>query len=167
MVLNSVVESVIAGELQKLKDANNPSPPNNNKPYPALHNEVSFLVGYHQPKFQMFDDSSDPYQHLTRFTSAAYACGDSVRNELLLLWQFILSLKCSTFDCYSKLPPNSILNWPFMKATFLNHLYNMGRQLAWRSMLYWGRGRMRGQPIIYGDAIVKVCIAPRSWVGRL
>lgn len=100
VVLNLVMKSVIAGKLQEFKDVNRPSPPDYNKPYPSWQDDMSFPPRYRQPKFQMFDSSGDPDQYLAHFISA---CGDTVRKDSLLLWQFVLSLKGPTFDWYTKL----------------------------------------------------------------
>lgn len=62
-----------------------------------------------------------PGQHLEHFTSA---CNGTMRNGLLLLWQFVLSLKGPTFDWYTKLPVSSVHDWSTMKGLFLHHFYN-------------------------------------------
>lgn len=97
---------------------------------------MSFPAGYHQPKFQMFDGSGDPDQHLAHFTSAS---GDTVRNGSLLLRQFVLSLTGPAFDWYSKLPSNSIPDWPSMKAAFLNHFYSTRRTVSLKELSTMGQ----------------------------
>lgn len=74
----------------------------------------------------MFDGSNYPDQHLAHFTST---CGDTVRNDSLLQ-KFVMALKGLTFDWYSKLSLNFILDYPNMKATFLNHFYSARRTVG-------------------------------------
>lgn len=117
VVLNRMVEVVVAGKLQEFKDANQLSSPDYSKPYPQWHDEISFSSRYQQLKFQMFDGSGDPDQHMPHFMSAY---GDTIRTESLLLWQFVLSLKGPVKDWYSKLLPNSIPD--SFHGSFLQHL---------------------------------------------
>ena len=111
------IRDMIAQSFREFQISQNPSVIGYQKPFPAHFENIPFPEGYIRPTFDKFDGLyGSPYEHLAHFYSA---CGETARNDALLIRQFVQSLKGSAFTWYTQLPPGSIQTWNELQSAFL------------------------------------------------
>ena len=86
-----------------------------NQPYPDDYNNTSYPKGYVVPSFKTFNGIGNPEQHLNHFK---ITCGDSARDDRLLLRQFDRGLTSVAFNWYAELEPGSILTFNQLAEKF-------------------------------------------------
>ena len=94
------------------------------KPYTSRINALKMPEDYQPPKFQQFDGSGNPKQHIAHFIETCNSVGTHGDQ---LVKQFVRSLKDNAFDWYSDLGANSIDNWDQLQMQFLGRFYSTRR----------------------------------------
>ncbi|XP_020699410.1 uncharacterized protein LOC110111751 [Dendrobium catenatum] len=96
-------------------------------PYPAEYDQEKYPKGYIVPKFNLFDGTTNPHQHLTQFKAT---CGNTGGNDALLLHQFISSLTGTTFEWYADLPNDSVRTFVELETMFIKRFSSATKKVT-------------------------------------
>ncbi|KAL0361040.1 UNVERIFIED_CONTAM: hypothetical protein Sradi_3788500 [Sesamum radiatum] len=91
------------------------------KPYTRRIEQLRMLENYQSPKFQQFNGHGDPRQYIAHFIET---CNNAGTDGHLLVKQFVLSSKETTFDWYIDLEANSIDSWDDLQNKFFSRFYS-------------------------------------------
>ncbi|KAL0293719.1 UNVERIFIED_CONTAM: hypothetical protein Sradi_6922000 [Sesamum radiatum] len=97
------------------------------KPYTKRIEQLRMPKTYQPPKFQQFNGHGDPRQHIANFVET---CNNAGTDRDLLVKQFELSLKGTTFHCYIDLEANSVDSWDDLQNKFFNCFYSARRTVS-------------------------------------
>ncbi|XP_020700087.2 uncharacterized protein LOC110112267 [Dendrobium catenatum] len=84
--------------------------------YPMEYVQEKYPKGYIMPKFNLFDGTANPRQHLAQFKAT---CENTGGNDALLLRQFISSLTGTAFEWYAELPNDSVRTFDELETMFI------------------------------------------------
>ncbi|MQL81150.1 hypothetical protein Taro_013610 [Colocasia esculenta] len=79
------------------------------------------------PKLQKFDGQGSPNEHLAYYITAM---GDLAFDESYLLRYFATSLTGTAFQWYSRLRPNSIVDWADLQKKFIDRFQMVERKVS-------------------------------------
>ncbi|KAI0493979.1 hypothetical protein KFK09_024109 [Dendrobium nobile] len=86
------------------------------RPYQVEYDQEKYSKGYIVPKFNLFDGTANPRQHLAQFKAT---CGNTGGNDAHLLHQFVSSLTGTTFEWYAELPNDSVRTFTKLETMFI------------------------------------------------
>ncbi|XP_020675395.2 uncharacterized protein LOC110094485, partial [Dendrobium catenatum] len=108
-IINEKIKAVIASEhIEKFVSKG--------RPYPTEYDQVPYPKGYSVPKFNTFNGTGNPKQHLAQFKAT---CGNAGGADALLFRQFISNLTATAFEWYTKLPNDSVKTFAELENMFV------------------------------------------------
>ncbi|MQL84426.1 hypothetical protein Taro_016941 [Colocasia esculenta] len=97
-------------------------------PYPVHHQFKKLPPDFPKaPKLQKFDGQGSPNEHLAYYITAM---GELAFDESYLLRYFATSLTGTAFQWYSRLRPNSIVDWADLQKKFIDRFQTAERKVS-------------------------------------
>ncbi|GAA0171790.1 hypothetical protein LIER_25744 [Lithospermum erythrorhizon] len=116
----------ILGEIKDHEDRETPSY-TYIKSYTSRIDQLKMPKGHQPPKFQHFDGTGNPKQHVAHFVET---CNNVGTEGDEMVKQFVRSLKGNAFDWYTDLEPASIDSWAQLESEFLNRFFSAKRTVS-------------------------------------